>query len=116
MEQKSGKKDHGGGVMEQDFWEAFRKHLRGIWKASGMHVGSICETSGDIWKAFGETQLAGDADRRQTMEVQVVIFKLCLCCKRSPMLLTLPSASKVGVTKYYESWYSEGRCQKVPRR
>ena len=30
MEEKSGKKNHGGGIMEQDFWEAFGKHL-GRW-------------------------------------------------------------------------------------
>jgi hypothetical protein len=27
MEEKSEKKNHGGGIMEQDFWEAFGKHL-----------------------------------------------------------------------------------------
>ena len=46
MEEKSGKKNHGGGIMEQDFWEAFGKHLGGIWEAFGRHLRSIWETYG----------------------------------------------------------------------
>ena len=46
MEEKSGKKNHGGGIMEQDFWEAFGKHWGGIWEAFGRHLRSIWETYG----------------------------------------------------------------------
>ena len=50
MEEKSGKKNHGGGIMEQDFWETFGRHLGGhlggIWEASGKHLRGI-------WEAYG---------------------------------------------------------------
>jgi hypothetical protein len=36
MEENSRKKNHGGGIMEHDFWEAFGKHLGSIWDAFGM--------------------------------------------------------------------------------
>jgi len=59
MEEKPEKKNHGGGIMEQDFWEAFGKHLGSIWEAFGKHLGRIWEASekhlADIWEAFGET-------------------------------------------------------------
>ena len=57
MEEKSVKKNHGGGIKEQDFFEAFGKHLGSIWEAFGKHLGSIWEASerhlGGIWGASG---------------------------------------------------------------
>ena len=75
MEEKSGKKNHGGGIMEQDFWEAFGKHLGCIWEAFGKHLGRTWEASekhlGDIWEAFVETWAAGRADRRKIMGINI---------------------------------------------
>ena len=63
------------------------------WEASGKHLG-------DIWEAFGETWLAGGADRRKIMGDQYSIVKTEFLCKSSPIVLTLPGVLKVGVTKY----------------
>ena len=38
MKEKSGKRNSGGEIMEQVFWEAFGKHLGSIWDASEKHV------------------------------------------------------------------------------
>ena len=75
MEEESCRRNHGGGAAEGEslrrhlggIWEAsgrhlggwrLRRHLGGIWEASGKHLGSIWEASGrhlgSIWEAFGD--------------------------------------------------------------
>jgi hypothetical protein len=42
MEEESWRRNHGGGVAEG---ESLRRHLGGIWEASGRHLGSIWEAT-----------------------------------------------------------------------
>jgi len=46
MEEKSTKKNHGEAIMEQDFWEAFGRYLKGlgsIWETYGSYLRGILE-------------------------------------------------------------------------
>ena len=66
MEEESWGRNPGGGVAEG---KSLRRHLEGIWEASGRHLGGIWEVSGrhlgGIWKPSGSLlgsiwrQLAG---------------------------------------------------------
>ena len=47
MNEKSGKKNPRGEIMEHLVWEAFGKHLGNISEASEKNLG-------DIWETFGE--------------------------------------------------------------
>jgi hypothetical protein len=53
MEEKSGKRNHGGGIMERFFCEAFGKHLGSIWEAFGKHLGRIWEASEKHLRTYG---------------------------------------------------------------
>ena len=66
----------------------------------------ICDTTwirgelGGIWEPFGETKLAGVADRREIMGDQYFIVKTVFFLLSSLFVLALPGVLKVGVTKY----------------
>ena len=48
MDEASWRRNHGGGIMEVELLrgESLRRHLEGIWEASGRHLGGI-------WEPFG---------------------------------------------------------------
>ena len=50
MEEESWRRSPGGGVAEG---KSLRRHLKGIWEASGRHLGAFWDPFGDSWGVGG---------------------------------------------------------------
>ena len=53
MDEDSWRRNHGGGAAEE---ESLRRHLAGIWEASGRHLGAIWEPFGIYLETAGRVE------------------------------------------------------------
>ena len=56
MEEESWRRNPGGGVAEG---KSLRRHLEGIWEASGRHLGAFWDPFGDSWGVEAEEASGG---------------------------------------------------------
>ena len=76
MEEESWRRNPGGGVAEG---KSLRRHLEGIWEASGRHLGGIWEASGRhleaIWEPFGiHLETAGRMEAEEASGGQISYY------------------------------------------